>query len=233
MTARPIVVAHRGASRAFAENTLDAFRGARDLGADWVELDARRTSDGAVVVHHDPAVPGHPAFIVETPAAELPASIPTLADALAVGQHAEPPLGVNIEIKSAPDEPDYDPDHWLAAEVVSIIHAAGAGEVLVTSFDPGAINRVHEIDPAIPTGFLVADLGELDAIVARTVAHGHVALNPWQWAMREEVVTVAHDAGLAVNVWTVDDPEVMTTLAGWGVDAIITNVPDVARAALG
>ena len=44
---QPIVIAHRGASAAFPENTVEAFHGARSAGADWVELDARRTADGA------------------------------------------------------------------------------------------------------------------------------------------------------------------------------------------
>jgi glycerophosphoryl diester phosphodiesterase len=47
------VIAHRGASAAAPENTIEAFHLARELGADWVELDARRTGDGVVVVHHD------------------------------------------------------------------------------------------------------------------------------------------------------------------------------------
>ena len=47
------VIAHRGASAAAPENTIEAFLLARELGADWVELDARRTRDGAIVVHHD------------------------------------------------------------------------------------------------------------------------------------------------------------------------------------
>ena len=50
---RPLVVAHRGASAAFPENTLDAFRGARDLGADWIELDVHLSRDGQLIVIHD------------------------------------------------------------------------------------------------------------------------------------------------------------------------------------
>ena len=48
-----IVIAHRGASATFPENTIEAFRGAAEQGADWVELDARRTADHSLVVHHD------------------------------------------------------------------------------------------------------------------------------------------------------------------------------------
>ena len=229
---RPTVVAHRGASKAFPENTLEAFRGARDLGAAWVELDVRRTADLEVVVHHDPALPGRDEPIVALPAAALPPSVPRLAEALEVCGAPDPKLGVNIEIKSAPHEPDHDPEHWMAGAVVDLVHEFEDLDVLVSSFDPTSINRVHELDPTIPTGFLIADLTDLEGIVERTAAQGHVAINPWQWAMREEVVTVAHAAGLAVNVWTVDDPDMMTALAAWGVDAIITNVPDVARRVL-
>jgi glycerophosphoryl diester phosphodiesterase len=234
---RPKVIAHRGASRAFPENTLDAFRGARTLGADWVELDARRTADRAVVVHHDPVVRHDGAepevFIVQTPVGQLPATIPMLADVLTVCAQGDQALGVNIEIKSAPHEPDFDPTHWVAGEVVSMIHARPELEVLVTSFDPNAIDRVRAIDPSVPTGLLVADLSEPDRIIERAVEGGHVALNPWHLAVSDELVGAAHRAGLAVNVWTVDDPTAMTTFADWGVDGIITNVPDVARAALG
>ena len=47
------MIAHRGASAAAPENTVEAFRLAGELGADWVELDARLGGDGVVVVHHD------------------------------------------------------------------------------------------------------------------------------------------------------------------------------------
>ena len=50
---RPLVIAHRGASADFPENSLDAFSGAFEQGADWIELDVRRTKDGVLVVHHD------------------------------------------------------------------------------------------------------------------------------------------------------------------------------------
>ena len=53
MASAPTVIAHRGAREAARENTLPAFRLAREFGAEWVELDARRTADGVVVVHHD------------------------------------------------------------------------------------------------------------------------------------------------------------------------------------
>ena len=72
---RPLVLAHRGASRAAAENTPEAFRLALALGADGVELDVRRAADGALVVHHDPVLNGEPLRRLAGP------PVPTLAAA--------------------------------------------------------------------------------------------------------------------------------------------------------
>ena len=71
-----LVIAHRGASAQFAENTLDAFLGAVDQGADGVELDVRRTADGRLAIHHDDALPDG-TVIVETAFADLPTRSPT------------------------------------------------------------------------------------------------------------------------------------------------------------
>jgi glycerophosphoryl diester phosphodiesterase len=75
----------------------------------------------------------------------------------------------------------------------------------------------------------------MDAATALDLAvdHGHRVLHPWDGRVSEPLVALAHDQGVAVNTWTVDDPARMVELAGWGVDGVVTNVPDVARAALG
>jgi glycerophosphoryl diester phosphodiesterase len=223
----PLVVAHRGASRAFPENTLAAFEGASRLGADWVELDVRRTADRQVVVHHDATIADQPIVVLARTA--LPAAVPSLAQVLEVCRRADPPLGVNIEIKSDPREPDFDADHWIADEVVSIVGVHPDDEVLVSSFDRRAVDRVHQLDPRLPTALLAVEASDIARLVAQVVEWGHVAINPSRWLVDEAFVVTAHAAGLAVNVWTVDDTETMTRLADWGVDAIITNVPDVAR----
>jgi glycerophosphoryl diester phosphodiesterase len=74
-----------------------------------------------------------------------------------------------------------------------------------------------------------------DGLTALAVAveHGHGALHPWYGWATEEVIVAAHEVGVKVNAWTVDDPEVMAQLAGWGIDGIVTNVPDVALEVLG
>ena len=126
MEHRPLVLGHRGASHARPENTLAAFAKARELGADGVELDARRTADGRLVVHHDPVVEGF-GLIVEHGFTALRAAhpeIPTLVEALdeCAG------MIVNVEIKCLPWEPDADtPDHFVVRAVVDLLRAVSVG----------------------------------------------------------------------------------------------------------
>src|SRR5262249_14317862 len=155
-------------------------------------------------------------------------SICTLADALAACEHSAPSLGVNVEIKSSRDEPDHDPAYWVCEATVAQLEQTPVARVLVSSFDVRAIDRLHELDPTIATGLLTATgAGRGEKVVRLAADRGHVALNPYDACTTPALVDVAHDAGLAVNVWTVDDPDRMRSLAAMGVDAIITNVPDV------
>ena len=90
-----MVLAHRGASATHTENTLDAFRAARDQGAHGIELDVRRTADGILVIHHDALVDDGRA-IGTTDYADLPDHLPTLGESLDVAEG----LCVNIEVKN-------------------------------------------------------------------------------------------------------------------------------------
>lgn len=140
---------------------------------------------------------------------------------------------MNVEIKSDPDEPGYDPAYEVAGEVAALLAVSGPPDrFLVSSFDPGAIAAHRAIGASIPTGLLVFELADPGRTVARAAEAGHVALHPWDVLVDAALVDAAHQAGLAVNVWTVDDPARMVELAALGVDGIITNMPDVARAAL-
>ena len=245
--ATPLVYGHRGASAAAPENTLEAYRLAGELGADGVELDVRRSSDGALVLHHDAALPDG-RVVASTPRSALPASVPTLAAAL----DACTGLVVNVEIKNISYEPDFDPACSIADEVVALIaerrgsHGSAQGDavddevpdegpdhVIVSSFHLGTIDRVKALDAAVATGFLTF-VDPLPAEAVRVAAdRGHDAVHPHEATVDADVVTAAHDAGLAVNVWTVDDPDRIAALAGIGVDGIVTNAPDVARGVLG
>jgi glycerophosphoryl diester phosphodiesterase len=230
----PLVIAHRGASAVERENTLDAFSRAAELGADWVELDVRTSGDGDLVVHHDPQL-ADGRVVAHTPVAVLPSWLPTLDAALdGCARHG---LGVNVEIKALPGEPDEDRAIELADAVGAVLVdrlATGAlhrDRLLVTCFDPRTIARVRAVtDGALPTGLLSLLLEGWEQVVRTAADGGHQAVNPWDLAFAPELVEAAHGAGLAVNVWTVDDPERLSWLCDIGVDGLITNVPDVGRA---
>jgi glycerophosphoryl diester phosphodiesterase len=222
--------AHRGASRSKPENTLDAFREAKAQGADGVELDVRRTRDGAMAIHHDATLPDG-RVIKDLVVADLPEHVPLLAAAL----DACDGMLVNIEIKNVPVDLDHDPTERMAQAVVDLVTELGLRDaVLVSSFSLETIDRVRTLDPTIATGYLTsARWNQLHAL-ERAVAAGHGALHPMDPGVNAELVRAAHDAGVRINTWTVDDPDRMRWLVDeCGVDAIITNVPDVARAALG
>jgi glycerophosphoryl diester phosphodiesterase len=230
------VLGHRGASRDAVENTLEAFTEARIQGADGVELDVHRTADGELVVHHDAAVDGFGILAEhDLPAirAALP-SIPTLAEVL----DACAGLLVNVEIKNSPHDADFDPEDRGAAAVVELLRARERrDDVLVSSFHLPTIDRVHALDPEVPTGYLVV----VDPLPVPALElaheHGHRAVHPHYAAMGEaqaaDAVARAAALGLGLNVWTVNDPPDIVRLAGLGVDSIITDTPRIARQALG
>ena len=221
---RPLVIAHRGASTDFPENSLDAFSGAFDQGADWIELDVRRSKDGVLVVHHDAhLVDG--SLIRDLDSDCLPEGVPSLAEAF----EASESMGVNIEIKHLPGEPDFDEVDLVCEAVVGLVRAyKPADKILVSSFDMNAINRIKETDPLIATGWLVAERSDGIQILDRVKAHNHSSINPWDDLVDESLIEQAHSRGLKVNVWTVDDESRILQLSEWGVDGIITNLPGLA-----
>jgi len=220
------VIAHRGASAVEAENTVAAFRRAAAMGADMVELDVRRSADGALVIHHDAHLPGGRA-LVDTPRADLPASIPTLDEAL----DACAGMAVDIEIKNDAGEPGFEPDRRLTDDVVAVVLARGDQDrVIVSSFDALSLERVHELGANVATGLLVTAVPP--GVVQRVVEDGHQALHPWWANVTEELIAACHAAGVTVNVWTCDAPDAMARLAELGVDGICTNLPDVAVSVL-
>jgi glycerophosphoryl diester phosphodiesterase len=232
MVDRPLVLGHRGASHARPENTLPAFAKAREFGADGVELDARRTADDRLVVHHDPHVEGF-GVIHEFDFATLRAArpdVPTLDEALG----ACAGMIVNVEIKCLPWEPDPDtPDHDVVRAVVDLLRAQSSvarSDIIISSFDLGAVDACRGFATDITTGWLTS--GQELAVGARVAAeHGHAWLNPDRAAALRAApddIATAHKEGLRLSIWTVDEREEIAGLAAAGVDAIITDVPDVA-----
>ena len=215
---------------------MAAFRTARDLGADGVELDVRLSGDGELVVHHDAKARGV-GLLAEAPFAAVRASrpeIPTLAEAL----DACAGMLVNIEVKNLPGDADFAPDDRIVGVLADALARRGhADDVLVSSFNLDTIDRFRRVPDAAPTALLT--LRGFDALRAVILAadRGHAALHPNVWGLTGPVaaaaVAKAHERGLALNVWTVNRGATVRRLGGAGVDAVVTDVPDLALAALG
>jgi glycerophosphoryl diester phosphodiesterase len=238
------VIAHRGASHDAVENTLAAFREARAQGADGVELDVMRCATGEVVVFHDDDLQrlgGRAGLVRETPWAALRElrlgtgqgggeRIPLLEEVL----EELGPLLINVELKSAPSWGARVVDDGLAAAVAEILgRHDGAGRALVSSFDPLLLARFRLRARAVPTGLLFAH------DQARPWRHAWTAplvrptaLHPESLLVDARAVAAWHARGLAVNVWTVDDPGELRLFAALGVDGVITNRPKLARTVL-
>jgi glycerophosphoryl diester phosphodiesterase len=143
-------MAHRGASRAEAENTLAAFRRAGQLGAHAVELDVRRTSDGVLVIHHNPHL-ADLRLVAGTAFDALPGSVPTLGQAL----DACDGMWVNVEIKNDPGEPDFDLTESIADETIAHLLARGEDHRwLISCFRMETVDRCRALAPQIRTAWL-------------------------------------------------------------------------------
>ena len=225
---RPLVVAHRGASHDRIENTAEAFVEARVQGADWVELDVRLSADDVLMVHHD-AHFADGRLVREVRAADAPDHVPNLAEAFEACEG----MGVNVEVKNLPGDPDHDAAAMVCEAVAGLAVAyRSPKQLLVSSFDITAVDRIRATDPSLPTAWIVAERHGTDLMLDRTAAHGHGSVNPWDELVDEHLVSASQDRGLTVLVWTVDDPGRMAELIDWGVDGIVTNRPGLARAVI-
>ena len=238
-TLPPRIIAHRGLAVGVPENTLLAFLAALDAGADCLETDVRSSADGVAMLSHDPdltRISGRPLRIDATPADQLRRvpldagqSVATLAEAL----DAFPETPFNIDVKS---------DDAVGPTIRAVARARAAHRVLITSFDrrrrraalaglDGALTSASQ--GQVARAVAVAKLGWAGGI--RRSAEGIDAIQlPERWHGMRLVtpLTVAawHDAGLEVHVWTVNDPDDQRRLLDTGVDGIITDRADIARA---
>jgi glycerophosphoryl diester phosphodiesterase len=212
------------------------------MGADGIELDVTLTKDGVPVVIHDDMVDrttdGHGAIQTMTLAEvkQLDAGvkseryhgekIPTLEEVLrTVGKRGI----VNIEIKSTTLQSD-----GVEAATRAVIEDTGAAaRIIISSFNPFALYRMARLAPRLPRGLLYKpDLPiYLRRAWLRPLARP-TALHPRNTMVTPEFMRWARGKGYKINTWTVDDPAEMQRLNMLGVDAIITNKPDVLRQTL-
>jgi len=222
------VFAHRGSAQSAPENSISAFLEARRLGADGVELDVRRSADGALVVHHDSAVEGI-GEIATLAVADLPNEIPLFDAAL----EACASMTVNIEIKNDPGEAGHDPTDGLAIDVVAhVVELDRRSEVIISSFDRATLDAVRRADAEIAIGLLLGFGVDPIDVLEGLVASGFNAVHPFVLLVSAPLVEAAHTAGLAVNTWTVDAAHDLEAMARLGVDAVITDDVPLALAVI-
>jgi len=236
---QPLVLAHRGASAAALENTVEAFARARADGADGVELDVLACASGQIVVFHDDDLtrlggrPERVADLTLEALREVPlrggAHIPTLDEAL---EACGPDLLVNVELKAG--GVSLGGLGALVAGVAAVVERAAAGaRVLVSSFSPLAVALWQRRVPAVKAALLFergAPLPLRRAWAARWLRP--FALHPEAALCTAARVARWHARGYAVHVWTVDDPGRLRALRDMGVDGVIANDPRLAREAL-
>ncbi|MCC9157241.1 glycerophosphodiester phosphodiesterase [Streptomyces parvulus] len=255
----PTVVAHRGASAYAPENTLAAVDKAAELGIRWVENDVQRTRDGELVVLHDDNLrrttdaeevfpDRSPWKVKDFTAAEIArldagswfgsayagARVPTLEQYVDRVERNHQKL--LLELKSPESYPGIEQqtlkvlanEGWLDRRHV-------AGRLVVQSFSADSIRTVHELKPAVKTGFLgtpaVSDLPEY-AEFADQINPSHTSLT-MSYVSAVHAFTGPHGRPMEVFAWTVDTAAAARLVAGHGVDGIITNKPDVVRDAVG
>ena len=226
--ARPLVFAHRGGAALAPENTIAAFDHGLALGADGIELDVRLSRDGVVVVHHDRTLDRTTPLsgpLESRTAAELAeVSVPSLRSVLT--RYA----GTRVIIEMKINAPSF------GRAVVEVVEAAGAVErVCLGGFGRRVLRAARDTNRAIATsaareevrwalyrswcgwphrrphyaGFQIPEMAGATRVVSpRFIAH-------------------AHRAKLGVQVWTVNDLADARRLLEWGVDALITDRPDL------
>lgn len=249
----PIVYAHRGGAALRPENTIAAFDHGLACGAEGLEFDVHLAKDGVVVIHHDDTLErttsGRGA-LADFTAAELAAldaccqfvdadgqrpyrglgfGVPTLREVL----HRYPGAQVIVELKTGGER--------LAHAVVDEIRAAGAlARAAIGSFDADALRAVRRYEPALPTG---ATKNETRWALYRSWVGWPLGATPYQEFQVPEragltpivtrrFVRHAHRAGIPIKVWTVNAADEIRRLVSRGVDAVITDRPDIARSVI-
>jgi glycerophosphoryl diester phosphodiesterase len=237
----PWIIAHRGASGYAPENTLAAFERAVALGAGFIETDIRLTRDARFVAMHDETLDrttnGHGEVQQHTLAdlRELDTGhwfdrefngqrIPTLEQILEFGKKHDVIFYLEMKFDTA-----MGMHHSLVAE---LRRTESAARTIVISFDPRMLASLRALDASIMTGLLVDRGVAAETAVKKAVDAGARQLCPHYSIATPKLVNAAHDVGLQVVAWTVNELSDMRTVIASGVDGIMTDLPDRLRAML-
>lgn len=240
------IIAHRGANAEAPQNTLPAFRKAIEYGADGFETDVHLTKDGVPVICHNYTVDdtssgkGKISSFTLQELKELDfgsyfspefagTGIPTLDEFLELTAASDIEI-MNIELKS-PREKETD----IVKKTLKAVKAHNLFDrLIISSFDKQLLKEAKEIDGKCRTGFLYSPnhrdsigMGLFPVQIAKSINVD--ALHPLYYYVSEKLVRKAHQAGMKVNVWTVNKEKTVKKMVEYGVDGIITDIPDKVR----
>ena len=236
------VMAHRGYSGRYPENTMLAFQKAAEAGADGIELDVHKTADGVLVVHHDERVDrttdgtGRICDLTFEEIRRFNAAarwdgkfgfqpVPSFEEYCAWA--SEQTLFTNIEIKT---DNTFYPN--IEQEVWDMICRFGLQDrVMFSSFNHVTLLKLREIAPGVDVGALVLEDGMVRVRPGDYCREsGFQAWHPSFASLNDENVLNCKAAGIAINVWTVNDMAALEQLRVWDCEGVITNYPGVAKA---
>ncbi|AOR23633.1 glycerophosphodiester phosphodiesterase [Clostridium taeniosporum] len=231
-------IAHRGFSGFYPENTMIAFEKAIEAGCDGIETDVQLTKDGYAVICHDEELDRTTTgtgLIKDYTLEELKKfdagikfgkefkglRIPTLEEFLKYVSDKN--IIINIEIKNSII--DYENIEKIIYDLIEKYKLEK--RAIVSTFNHYSVRRCIDLNNNIKTGVLYCDCIFEPYNYAKIV--GVNAIHPGYNNVNKEIIKKAHDNNLKVNVYTVNDKEDMKKMIKLGVDAIITNYPDLLK----
>ena len=227
------VTAHRGYSAAYPENTIPAFKGAIQVGADWAELDVQQTADGEVIVMHDSNLKrttGLDKEVWQVTWDEIKdldngswfdkkyqtVRIPTLEEVLKVCRGK---IHLNIEIKPSGHDKDLEEQ---VAKLLKKYHMRDT--CVVSSLKYDSLRKIKQADDSIETAYITSvsygnftDLEYADGYSVESTL------------LSKSFVNKAQKAGKQIYVWTVNSEERLEKVVGMGIDNVITDDPVMAK----
>lgn len=243
----PTVIGHRGLGSGVVhghrQNSLGSFTAAVRSGLDWVEVDVRRTSDDVLVVAHDATHADGVAVAHESARGADRRGILRL-ETLLHGLPAD--VGIDFDVKSAMEDCLRPPGRTTAGLLAPVVaEEVGRRPLVVSSFDPAALQVVHQAAPQVPLGLLTWYGFPLEMAVA-ACAHLDVQVlavhvgSLWPYGGPavldlvevERALTLLRRCGRELLVWC-PDVELTRSLLAIGVDAVVVDQGPQVLAALG
>jgi glycerophosphoryl diester phosphodiesterase len=211
-----VAIAHRGEPIDHRENTLPAFAAAVALGADMVEIDLRRTRDGAIVVLHDQTL--ERLWDLEASVGDV-----DLADVAALGEGVVriPTLDEVLRAVPRPLMVDFTRREVVAGGLRAVVAAGALERCLFVTGNVEALRQLRAASADARIGLTWLDGPDPPWALLREL--GAEYWNPWFGLITPDGVDAVHQAGRQVSTWTVDTTEDMVGVLGAGVDAVVSN----------